>query len=308
MKNFENSRTIHPYTVKSIETLLSLFTEEQKEILAIQVNETKITLAEQFCGRWWNYVPIADNPLIFKTAAAKIIATNKSWIDFIKKLQEDDLFSKLLDPENYKDTHKKITSSKTTDKRKVDTDASSGNLVRTIARTVGGEGGNNRAYDYVEEWDTVDKARLDNMTLEKNSKPTFSTETGQEDDTRGENEQEKTTWIDKKENLDSYTSTRDKTLGITAKFLASTKGESASSILLHDIYASQSSNATTGESGTQGTTFVDGLRRQGHTTTRERIILADAINNIKDIDFMDIREKIYKKLDALFIYRKKTCL
>lgn len=66
----------------------------------------------------------------------------------MQKLKEDDFFSKLMDPENYKEKTRKVTAFKGIDKREIFNESETSNMVRAIGRTVGGDGGLNRAYDY----------------------------------------------------------------------------------------------------------------------------------------------------------------
>lgn len=296
-------------TIKAIGILLKLFTQEQRELLTISVGEENISLAEQLMARWWSYVPIADNPLVFKANAAQIIAVNSAWLDFINKLKEDNLFGKLLDPDNYKEKHLKLTRAKTHDKREIDTDTTNINLVKSLARTLGGDGGINRTYDYSSDWDRIDRAKLDNLKIDKEKIPAVPTETGQEDDTRGTDEEEqKKSWIDKDERLDRKYLNRGRAQINESSF---SKGNLEipleQKIGIFDVTINHSTNATTGETAVSGNTFIEALKRQNYETTRERIILADAINNIHNIEFIDVREKIYKKLDPLFIHRGKKC-
>lgn len=51
MTNASKVPSIRIETVKAIDIILSLFTNEQKEILAIKNGDIKITLVEQFLAR-----------------------------------------------------------------------------------------------------------------------------------------------------------------------------------------------------------------------------------------------------------------
>lgn len=302
--------TIDPKTVKAIDILLGLFTEEQRDLLSIKVNNKIVSLTQIFLARWEKYIPISGSPLVFEAKAAQIIETNKGWLQLMQKLKEDDFFSKLMDPENYKEKTRKFTAFKGIEKREIMNENETSNVVRAIGRTVGGDGGLNRAYDYSSEWDRADRQRLDKMKL--NQVDIKSTgETGEEDDTRGSNEEEskkKEKWLEQAERLEKLNIERPNLTKLMPKFSDDHIEVEERKLTLFDVTVNHSTNSTIGQNVKGGLTFIDGLRRQNYDTLREKLILAEAINNIHNIEFIDVREKIFKKLDALFVYSKKSCL
>lgn len=91
-------------TVKAIDILISLFTEEEQESLSITRNRTKITLLDQFIARWEKHRPKYSLE-IFKVKAVLILEANHNLIyrviefskeEFKQKMNED-----LMKQENY---------------------------------------------------------------------------------------------------------------------------------------------------------------------------------------------------------------
>lgn len=91
-------------TVKAIDILISLFTEEEQESLSITRNRTKITLLDQFIARWQKHRPKYDLE-VFKVRAVLILEANHNLIyrviecskeEFKQKMNEE-----LMKQENY---------------------------------------------------------------------------------------------------------------------------------------------------------------------------------------------------------------
>lgn len=97
---------------------------------------------------------------------------------------------KLLMPESYVERQTKKTTGKTMDKRQIETTTDSANLIKTLGRSILGTGGTNRDADYTSMWDKSDRERLDKMKISKPDKTFTKEETGEEDDTRGTDEEE----------------------------------------------------------------------------------------------------------------------
>lgn len=62
-----------------------------------------------------------------------------------------------------------------------------------------------------------------------------------------------------------------------------------------------------GDTATKSDTLVEAQRRQGFLTLREKMILADAINKIHNVEFPDTREKFFKLFDPLFRRVERLC-
>lgn len=220
---------------------------------------------------------------------------------------------KLLDPNSYKELQTKKTTGKTVDKRQVDSLTDSVNLVKTIGRTISGSGGTNRDTDYGSMWDKADRERLDKMVIKKPTKPLITLETGEEDDTRGTDEEEmpKATnvdsWINKVERLD-HTRTRSTDVErASATFGDNFEEIQEKRIDLFDLDVNHTAGSTMGDTVTKGDTLIDAQKRQGFLTLREKIVLADAINSLHNIEFPDIREKFFKLFDPLFRKVERLC-
>lgn len=310
---WKSKNLIRSETVKAADIIVSLLSEEEKELLDITLNNQRITVIEQLCARWWDQVPVADNPFIFRAQAAQILATNKRWITLLAKLKKEDFLMKLLEPESYKEIQTKKTTGKTIDKRQVDTLTDTVNLVKTLGRTISGTGGTNRDTDYGSMWDHADRARLDKMKINKPDKPLITLETGEEDDTRGTDEQEmpKATsvddWINKIERLD-HTRTRATDIErASATFGDNFEEIQEKKIDLFDLDVNHTSGSTVGDTATKSDTLVDAQKRQGFLTLREKITLADAINALHNVEFPDTREKFFKLFDPLFRRVERLC-
>lgn len=310
---WKSRRPIDARTVKAADIIVSLLNDEEKRLLDIELNGQRITLIEQLCARWWEQVPIADNPFVFRSQAAQILVTNKRWITLLTKLRQEDFLLKLLDPESYKEIYTKKTTGKTMEKRQIDNMSDQLNLVKTIGRNISGSGGTNRDTDYSSMWDKVDRERLDKMKINKPDKPLITLETGQEDDTRGTDEEEMPKqnnverWIDKIERLDH---TQPRSTGVERA--SATFGDNFDEIQekridLFDLSLTHNTGATMGDTATKSDTLVEAQKRQGFLTLREKMVLADAINKIHNVEFPDTREKFFKLFDPLFRRVERLC-
>lgn len=220
---------------------------------------------------------------------------------------------KLLDPDSYKETQTKRTTGKTVDKRQIDTLSDSVNLVKTIGRTISGSGGTNRDTDYGPMWDKADRERLDRMKIQKPDKPLITLETGDEDDTRGTDEEEMPkptnvdSWINKGERLD-HTQTRSTGVDRASVTFGDNFEEiQEKRIELFDLDVNHTAGSTVGDTAMKSDTLVDAQKRQGFLTLREKIVLADAINNLHNVEFPDTREKFFKLFDPLFRRVERIC-
>lgn len=303
-------------TVKAVDIIVSFLTPEEKALLDITLNGKVVTVAEQLCSRWWSQIPISENPIVFKSEVAQILNTNKRWLVLMGKLKEQDFLLKLLDPENYSEKQSKGTSGKTLDKRQIDKDTDHANLMRTISRNITGESGVNRDADYSAEWDRADRKRLDKMLLRRPNRSLITTETGLEDDTPEDDQLDITAienindvnkFIGKKERIDSVQARRTGDERPTVTFGDNHEEIEEKRIDIFNIALSHATNSTLGDQAVTENTFVEATKRQGFITLRERIILADAINNIHNVEFPNIHEKIFKLLDPLFKHTNKVC-
>lgn len=91
-------------TINAIATLLTLFTEEQKEALKINLGSVTVTLEEQFVDRWYDCRPICTGKR-FLYKAAYIINGNqllfRKIIEFEKQEFQEKLVNQLMDPDSY---------------------------------------------------------------------------------------------------------------------------------------------------------------------------------------------------------------
>lgn len=309
----EPKRLISQETLKAADIIVSLLTEDEKGLLDIVLNGVKITVIEQLCARWWDQVPIAENPFIFRAQAAQILATNKGWIALIAKLKKEDFLLRLLDPESYVEKQTKRTTGKTTDKRQIETNTDSVNLVKTLQRSIFGTGGTNRDADYASMWDKSDRERLDKMKITKPDKSFIDEETGQEDDTRGTDEEELPkpskvdSWIDKIERMDFVSPKNKNAERPTAIFSDDHQEIEEKTIGIYDLGLNHNVNSTVSDQVIAGDTLVAGQKRQGFITQRESVVLAEAINNIHNVEFVDTREKFYRLFDPLFRRVESLC-
>lgn len=218
-----------------------------------------------------------------------------------------------MDPESYKEKRSKGTGGKTTDKRSVDTVNDNVSLIKSIGRNITGQGGTNRDADYGSMWDEADRARLDAVKINRNDRTLLITETGQEDDTRGTEEHEikdvsdVKNFIAKIERLDHVQARRrgnerpSITLSDNYREIAEKKVD------IFDLALNHNANSTVNDTAISQNTFVESEKRQGFLTLREKLIIADAINNIHNVEFIDVREKFFKLFDPLFRRPQKLC-
>lgn len=95
---------IRSQTVRAIASLLSLFTDEEKEGLKITLGTTSLTLEDQFIARWHDAKPrYLGNLFLYK--AAHIVNGNKALftrvIEFNRPEFQEKLKKMLSDPETY---------------------------------------------------------------------------------------------------------------------------------------------------------------------------------------------------------------
>lgn len=304
---------IKPETVKAADVIVNLLTPDERELLDINLNNQKITVIEQLCARWWDQVPIAENAFIFRAQAAQILATNKRWVALLAQLKKEDFLLKLLDPGSYVERHKKRTTGKTLDKRQIETTTDSVNLVKSLGRSISGTGGTNRDADYGSLWDKSDRQRLDNMKIKKPDKSYVNEETGSEDDTRGTAEEEfpKSTkvedWINKIERMDYISPKNQNSDRPVATFSDNHEEINEMNVDIFDLDVNHQANSTLADSVVAGDTLIAAQKRQGFLTEKESLVLAEAINNLHNVEFPDTREKFYKLFDPLFRRVEKLC-
>lgn len=310
---WKSKRPIDARTVKAADIIVSLLNDEEKRLLDIELNGQRITVIEQLCARWWEQVPIADNAFVFRSQAAQILVTNKRWLTLLSKLRQEDFLLKLLEPESYKEIYTKKTTGKTMEKRQIDTMSDNVNLVKTLGRTISGSGGTNRDTDYGSMWDKADRERLDKMQIKKPDRPLITLETGEEDDTRGTDEEEMPKqsnverWIDKIERLDH---TQSRSVGVersSATFGDNFEEIKEKKIDLFDLGVNHAVSSTVADNAIKNDTLVEAQKRQGFLTLREKMILADAINKIHNVEFPDTREKFFRLFDPLFRRVERIC-
>lgn len=141
----------------------------------------------------------------------------------------------------------------------------------------------------------------------------LATETGQEDDTRGTDEEEDMNFSDvdaflkKKERLDLVEARRKGNERPLITLSDNYEEIKEKKIDIFDLSLTHSTNASVSDSAIKQNTFVESTKRQGFITLREQLILADAINNIHNVEFIDVREKFFKLFDPLFRRSQKIC-
>lgn len=220
---------------------------------------------------------------------------------------------KLLEPDSYKELQTKKTIGKTVDKRQIDSSADNVNLVKTIGRTLTGSGGVNRDAEYGSMWDTTDRKRLDKMQINRSYKPFMKTETGQEDDTRGTDEEEMPkpmnvdNWINKTDAIENKQLRRADGDRSSATFGDNFEESNEKKVDIFDIDVNHTAGSTMSDNAMKSDTLVDAQKRQGFVTLRERIVLADALNHIHNVEFPDTREKFFKLFDPLFRRVERLC-
>lgn len=76
---------------------------------------------------------------------------------------------------------------------------------------------------------------------------------------------------------------------------------------IFDLGLNHSTSATVSDNAIDQSTNIEAVKRQGFFTFRDRMILAEAINNLHNVEFPDTREKFYKLFDPLFRRVQKIC-
>lgn len=305
MTNASKTSSIRIETVKAVEIILSLFTNEQKEVLAIKNGDIKITLVEQFLARWWNYIPIDDVPFVLRGKAAKIIAAHKHYIDLVDKFDKGELTKHLIDPESYK----KITDSdfkfKKISKRGAMGETTSSGLARVLAKTLGGKSGLSEVYDFASDWDAVDRKRLDAVKFKpiKLSKLEYkNSETGEEDHAVEKD------WMKQNESLENLIITKQESENKAVEFNSDIGSLGTANMSIHEASLSQSSNLTASQNNINTFSFSEGVNKGGGTKARIEYTTASNVYKIQAIEFVDIREQFYRRFDSLFVWAKnKKC-
>lgn len=220
---------------------------------------------------------------------------------------------KLLDPTNYEERNDKGTTGKTTDRRKIDTVNDNVSLIKNIGRNISGQGGTNRDADYGAMWDKADRDRLDKVQIKRNDRKLLTTETGEEDDTRGAEEEEKIDlsnikkFIAKEERLDHVQARRKGDERPVVTLQDNYQEIQEKNIDLFDLSLHHQTNATVSDNAVSQDTFIEANKRQGFFTLRQKYVIADTINSLQNVEFPDIREKLYKLFDPLFRRVEKLC-
>lgn len=300
-------------TIAAADIIAGLLTEEERDLLNIRLAGQEIPLVQQLTSRWWDQVPIDDNPITFEAKVAQILATNKRWLTLIAKLKQEDFLLKLLDPESYKEQQNKWTAGKTLDNREVESTNDNTSLIKSIGRTISGQGGTNRDTDYGSMWDQTDRARLDAVKIKRIDRNISVTETGQEDDTRGTDEQEMTkpsdviAFINKDHRLEKRRILKKGDKRSEISLSDDYKEIEEKRIDIFDLGLNHSTSATVSDNAIDQSTNIEAVKRQGFFTFRDRMILAEAINNLHNVEFPDTREKFYKLFDPLFRRVQKIC-
>lgn len=218
-----------------------------------------------------------------------------------------------MDPQSYIEKQTKRTSGKTVDKRQIETTTDNVNLVKTLGRSISGTGGTNRDTEYGSVWDKADRERLDNMKIEKPDKTFLKDETGQEDDSRGSDDEEfprqtkLENWIDKIERLDFIRPKNEDKKRPVAKFSDNHEEIEEKKVDIFDLDLNHQVSSTLADTVISGDTLIAAQKRQGFLTERERVVIAEAINNLHNVEFPDTREKFYKLFDPLFRRVERLC-
>lgn len=162
-------------------------------------------------------------------------------------------------------------------------------------------------------WDQTDRARLDAVKIKRIDRNVVATETGQEDDTRGTDEEEikdpsdvvafinKSHRLEKRQLLKKGTKRSEISLADNYKEIEEKKIE------IFDLALAHHTNTTVSDNAIDQSTHIESIKRQGFFTFRDRMVLAEAINNLHNVEFPDTREKFYKLFDPLFRRVKRIC-
>lgn len=306
MTNENKNPSIREETIKAIDVLLGLFTPEQKEILDVKNGDIRVTLVEQFVARWWNYVPIPNNPLVLKGLAAKVLATHKHLIDLIDKFDKGEIAKQLLDPEHHKKIMDSDFSFKKTSKRSTMSEGVSNSLTRILGKTLGGNSGLSEVYDFAADWDAIDRKRLDSVKFNpaKVAKLEYTnTETGEEDHAIEPD------WMKKNEALESQIIAKEGSENKAVEFKTDVDSLGLTNMSIHTATLNQTSNLTAAQGSTNTFAFGEGVNRGKGVKGRSEYIMANSIYKIQAMEFVDIREQLYRKFDPFFAYVKpKQCL
>lgn len=154
------------------------------------------------------------------------------------------------------------------------------------------------------------------MQIKRDDRNLLTTETGQEDDTRGSETEEVpkiksikdvATFIDKVERLDHVQARRKGGERPSITLTDNYEEIEEKKIDIFDLNLHHNTNATVSDSAIDQNTFVEATKRQGFLTLREKMVVADTIHNLHNVEFLDTREKIFKLFDPLFRRVQKLC-
>lgn len=187
-------------------------------------------------------------------------------------------------------------------------ESSTSGLTRILGKTLGGQSGISETYQYSQEWDMDDRKRLDAIRLnisKVSSQEWINNEDGKEDHAVEED------WLNRRETIEN--------LQVKKEDLANTKRQIEFSgikedsklqdLNIHEATLSQSTNVTASEEGRNSFALSDVVNRGKGTKARKDYTTADIIYKIQALEFVDLREQLYRKFDPFFKYSKgRTCL
>lgn len=292
-------------TLKAIGILLKLFTPEQIEDLAIKNGDVKVTLVEQLVARWWNYIPITSNPIVFRGRAAKILATHKHLIKVIKEADEGKFLDIMKNPDSYKKSTDTGFEFKKTNKSNTMSEASNAGLVRILGKTLGGNSGVSETYSYTQDWEMDDRKKLDAIKLNI-SKVARDSHSGKETGEADHDIEEE--WLKKHEPLETLEIVKND-LSRTKKDITFSEVREESRIgdlNIHEVSLTQSTNVTASETGSNSFSLFDSVNRGKGTKERSEFMMAEAAFRIQGLELVDIREQLYRRFDPLFTYHKSS--
>lgn len=129
-----------------------------------------------------------------------------------------------------------------------------------------------------------------------------SLETGQEDHAIEED------WMKKNESLDTLVIKKKEIDKKAVEFNKSVESLGTTNMSIHEATINQSSNLTAAQGSSNVFAFSDGLNRGQGIKGRSDYTTASNIYKIQAVEFVDIREQLYRKLDPFFSYvRPKRC-
>lgn len=281
-------------TAKAIDTLFSLFTDEEQEALSITRNNIKVTLLDQFISRWGACKPRYELN-VFKVKAILILDANQDLIFRIKEFSKPEIREKLnqllIDPQNFIKKKEVVINNDGNNKKINVGQNDSFSVLRVASKTRSGNAESGQEFIELDKlWDKEDMQFLNDGLKKAKINPTIQIE-GQQPDlidnikvnmaVEGETNTEFLTPIAKEKEVNPIELTEEEPT-------------------LHSISSAQSRQKNMNQSLSSMFNFSQDKLHNDSNSTHKDFSLANAYNKIFSFKLRNLRELLFQILDPLF--------